>query len=417
MSSKGSPITGDGVGVGDVEARIRRVGERLTGSFRRILAELPDGPHRPNQLARLLGLNRDISGRILSATASADPVTAIHVIPGPDPLRKLLKAARRRNVAAQVLEEAEDAVDAFERLTRSVAGDRPALDAIISSMIPDARARFELNAKQIMFKGASLLKGAMADLWLHAALVHPAADDPESYDVAHIYGTLGMRRLRPGVGVKFTYRQFGTPSTTCRMLDGGTPEQSDGRELDGFCMLPSAPLAVTQVNQGAILALGGDGVGPGSATDKLLVEVRPRAMARRRAAAARHRKSLFVAPSIPVKVLAFDMLLHDDAYPGAEPTLVLYDTAVEGMASVNDPTRDADRLDVHESIMVLGRGPNRLVQREMPRYVPMLQHVCEKLGWDLARFRGYRCQIQYPMHGLQVCMAFDAPGTEVRTED
>lgn len=409
MSIKNPPITGDGVGVEDVEARIRRVGERLTRSFRQILAELPDAPHRPNQLARLLGLNRDISGRILSATASVDPVTAIHVIPGPDPLRKLLKAARRRNVAAQVLEEAEDAVDAFERLTRAVAGDRPALDAIISSMIPDARTRFELNAKQIMFKGASLLKGVMADLWLHAALVHPAADDSESYDVAHIYGTLGMRRLRPGVGVKFTYRQFGTPTSACRMLDGGNPMDSDGRELDQFCMLPPAPLDVMHIHDGTIFTLGGDGVGPGSATDKLLVEVRPRAMARRASSATRHRKSLFVAPSIPVKILAFDMLLHDDAYPGAEPTLELYDTAVEGMASVNDAARDADRLDAHESIMVLGRGPNRLVLGEMPRYVTMLRYVCEKLGWDLARFRGYRCQIQYPMHGLQACMAFDAP--------
>ncbi|MHC5113846.1 MAG: hypothetical protein ACYTGP_05400 [Planctomycetota bacterium] len=392
---------------GDVETRIREVGTALSGSFRRVLGELPGRPDRPGHLAEVLGLNRNISGRVLTATSDADPLAVAHVIPGPDPLRKLLRAAQRRGVSGPLITEAEESIRAFETLIREIAGDRPALDAIISSLLPPARGRFELGAKHTMFRGASLLKGAYADLWLHTALVHPAAGTGDYYDVAHLYGTLGLRRIRPNTIVKFTYRQFGTKTEPPTTLDG-RPIGAAGDELDRFCTLPPAPLERTAVDAGEVYSLAGNDVGPRSAVDKLLAEVRPRAMARQPADTPRNRKSLFVSPSVPVKWLVFDMLLHEDAYPGAEPSLLLYDTSVNGMASVNDPARDADRLDLHESITVLGRGPDRLQVDEMPGYREMVAFAAAELGWDLEPFRGYRCRIQYPMHGVQVCMVMDA---------
>jgi hypothetical protein len=113
------------------------------------------------------------------------------------------------------------------------------------------------------------------------------------------------------------------------------------------------------------------------------------------------------SPSSPVKLLHFDMLLHEDAYAGCEPQLLLYDTAVEGMASVNDDARDVDRLDLLESLTMLGRHASFWAFAELPAYLSMLRFACEKMDWDLHRFRGYRTRIQYPVHGLQACMAFD----------
>jgi hypothetical protein len=392
-----------------LESRIGAVGTQLSASLRRVLDELPGGPHRPNQLARLLSLNRDISGRVLAAARDADPLTVAHVVPGPEPLRKLLRAARRRDVPAEIIDQAEEAVQSFEALIRDVAGDRPALDAIISGMVPDARESFELAARQTAFKGISLIKGAMAEIWLHTAIVHPSSQSGDHHDVAYVYGTLGLRRLRPSMVVKFTYRQFGVPERTWRTLDGLEPGQTDGRELDRYCSLPPATLNAAPAGDGVIYALAGEAVGPQSSSDKLLAEIHPRSMSRYAARRPRNRKSLFVAPSIPVKLLVFDLLLHEEAFAGASPELMMYDTAVDGMASVNDPARDADRLVAAETIAVLGRGAAGLALSEMPRYVPMLQFVSGKLGWDLDRFRGYRCRVHYPMHGLQVCMAFDAP--------
>ena len=391
-----------------VQTRINDVGERLQAAFTHVLQELPGTPDRPLRLAAALNVNRNIAGRILSVTSQNEGGLGVaHAIPGPDPLRKVLRGAKRRDVSDETLQLAEDAIREFEVLIRDVAGDRPGLDAIISSMLPAARDRFELGAKHAVFRGASLLRGAMADTWIHTAIVHPSTTDTTSHDVAYLYGTLGLRRIRPGTIVKFTYQQFGTETNSGRTLDGTSISQSAGDELDDFCTRPVAPMNCTEVDDGVVYSLGGDEVGPASAVDKLLAELRPNAM-RRTSADGGRRKSLFVAPAIPVKELIFDVLLHDDAFPGADPDLILYDTAVDGMASVNDRARDSDQLDMRESITMLGRGVSRIELDEMPSYRALLLHACETLGWDGGALRGYRCRIQYPMHGLQACMAFDA---------
>ena len=38
----------------------------------------------------------------------------------------------------------------------------------------------------------------------------------------------------------------------------------------------------------------------------------------------------------------------------------------------------------------------------------MVRYVCGRLGWDPEQLRGYRCAIQHPFYGAQVCMVFDA---------
>ena len=400
-----------------LDDRIITVGDSLRASLRQVLAGLPGEPQRPGQLVRLLGLNRDICGRALSAAASGEAVAALAIVPGPEPLRKLLRALRlRREIKRSLIHRAELAVQQFEALINDVAGDRPALDAIIASMKPEARAKFELAAKQMTYKGASLIKGAFADLWLHTAIVLPSPDDASTCDVAHVFGTCGLRRLRPGVAVKFTYRQFGTPEHPVLTLDRRPlpAHLADaGDELDRFTTAPPASLDRHAAHHGAVYALAGDGIGPASAVDKLLAELRPRCMSRFAAETPRNRKSLFVAPSIPVKQLVFDILMHEDAFPGARPHLLIYDTAVDGMASVNDPARDADLLDLHEHVTVLPADSSRWSLAELPRYPQLLASVSGQLGVPLDSLarggRAWRCRIQYPMHGSQVCVAFDAP--------
>lgn len=390
----------------EIHRRIAEVGARLSSSFGLLIESLPDRPRKPQQLAEALGVNRNVSGRILAVAGAADPLAAVHAVPGIDPLRKAFRTARRRRAPDERVAEAEASIEEFARLVEELAGDRPAFDAIVSSLLPSARSRFELTAKHSLFRGASLLKGAAAETWIHTAIVHPSESDPATHDVAHIYGTLGLRRLRPAVEVKFSYRQFGTDRSPLFGLDGEPFTSASVDALDEFCSLPPGRLRVDASDSGAVLVLEGTRIGPDSAVDKLIGELRPAAMGRS-ASPGKRRKSLFVAPVIPVKTLVFDVFLHEEAYAAAEPSLVVYDTAVEGMASVNDPSRDSDRLDVQEQIVVLGRHPKNFPIPELPGYVGMLRGACDRLGWDPGTLRGYRCRVQYPMHGSQTCMVFE----------
>ena len=83
--------------------------------------------------------------------------------------------------------------------------------------------------------------------------------------------------------------------------------------------------------------------------------------------------------------------------------------ALDGVADVNDRSRDVDRLDLVETIHGLGAGTAPLRVAQIPRYVDLLRHVFERMGWDEEGFRTYRCQVEYPVYGSQVVMAFDPP--------
>jgi hypothetical protein len=87
----------------------------------------------------------------------------------------------------------------------------------------------------------------------------------------------------------------------------------------------------------------------------------------------------------------------------------MYDTTGRGVANPTDPSRNMDRIDVLESIQDLGTQMERFRTKEVARYVEMVQFVCDELGWDGDRFRGFRCRVDFPVYGTQVSMIFEPP--------
>jgi len=387
--------------------KIRQVGKDLSITLRRVLEALPDKPHRPGELARKLGLNRDISGRVLKAISKKDPLSVTHIIPGPEPLRSLLRAAAKRKVTDTIIARAESAIQQFDQLIRNEAGTRSALDAIISSTEPKTREKFEVASRHSVFKGMNQLKGIQAETWLSTTLIHPSAEDPAHHDIALIHGALQIQRLRPGVTVKFTYRELIEE-------DEKEPGSNNSTELgtlplNHFFTNPPARLESYRTGKVNVYTLADDHLGPSSVVDMLVLDHHPGALERYDSSDPVNKKGTFVSPDIPVKTLIFDTLLHEDAYPGSDPDLAVYDMGVEGAASVNNPTRDADRVDMHTPVEFLGKGTHRFYAQEIPNYPDMLHYVCKQYGWDNNCFRGYRCRIQYPVHGWQVCMSFTPP--------
>jgi hypothetical protein len=109
---------------------------------------------------------------------------------------------------------------------------------------------------------------------------------------------------------------------------------------------------------------------------------------------------------IPVKTLIVDVLVHQDVWPGVEPELRMYDTTGRGLANPTDPARDMDRIDILESIQDMGTRLEGFRAKEAGRYVEMVRYICGRLDWDSDHFRGYRCRVDYPVHGTQVAMVF-----------
>lgn len=395
-----------------LEQVIGNVGTSLCSSFGDLLRAVPGQPRRPVELSKALRINQDLSSKILLATAQPDPFATASSMPGPQALRGFLRAASRRRIPKELVKRAQDAVDAFDDLLRHVGGKRSDLDAIVSTWMPEARQRYELRNKQLAFEANRNLKGVMTELALTTVICHPSAGAELRCDGLLIYGYIGLRCLRPHTPLRFSTQHVGpTPQGFAwETLNGEAAEPSQANILlREFCSEPFPKLDIRQLGDSMHYLVDGDIIGPDQAVNLFLAQVCRKALDRYQSKDAPRRKGVSAIVETPAKTLILDALLHEDVWPGSVPQLVMYDTAVMGVADVNDPSRQLDQLSLAESIQSLGQGTATLRIAEIPDYVQLIRHACKKLGWDAHKFRAYRCRIQYPVYGSQVEIVFDPP--------
>jgi hypothetical protein len=300
------------------------------------------------------------------------------------------------------------AIDGFEELIRTHFGDRSLLDAMLSAWVPEARREFELRRKQAAFKAMSQLRGVQADVLAATVLLSPAADG-EHIDIVWLNQLQGLHRVRPGVTVKLSSRRLSKGPTVRhpRTLKGEEITGSTSPLVESFCSAPRPKLEVRQVGETVFYLLGEEEFGGESAVDLVFAEVN-RAELNRFVPSGSGRKAYFFAEvTTPAQVLQFDVLVHEDLYPGQDAALRIYDASFEGVANPNDPARDIDQLDLMESVVPLGKGQRGFRSAELGRYSELVEHVLGSTGFDGSRMRGYRCRIDYPLYGSQVVMMFD----------
>lgn len=400
------PVVLDGPAL---EARIAAVGGDLQESIAGVIDAVPTPGRGPQALAKALGVDKVLASRVLKAARSADPISATHRMPGPQPLRRLVQAAARRGAPPATIARATGAIDRFETLIAQHIGDRSLLDTILSAWVPEARREFEIRRKQSAFKAISQLRGVEARALLATVLLAPSKE-PGRIDVIWINGLIGVHRVRPGVTVRVATRRMPGDSNSRQpsTLEGQAIEGDATPLLPEFCSTPLPKLGVRRVGDAVFYTLADDGFGAASAVDVVFAEL-SRGDLRRYVPPGAGRKAYVFAEVVPsAHVLQFDVLVHEDLYRGQDPALRIYDTSFEGVASANDPTREMDRLDMLESIEPLGVGLSKFRSADVPRYADLLRHVVSSAGFDAERLRGYRARIEYPIYGSQVTAVFNA---------
>lgn len=395
-----------------MEEKLVELGRLLARVFGEVIGHMlgPSRSVRPSRLDNATGVGKDVAYRVLKALRCEDPVTVLHLLPGPAPLRRLLSAASSHSVSPAAVAEAAQAVDEFERFIRSEAGDRGTLDLIISGWLPEARQKDELLAKQAVFRGTRHIKGLSLDVQYEVAIIRPS-DDPERMDAVVVRGLTGLHRWRRGVELHFASRRIQPPAgaSTSLSLDGRPIEKVDDWLLREFSSSAPMDVDVLRTGDAEFYTLRSDTLGVRSAANVACAELVRRCLSRYRAAGVARKSGFTVEVSRPARLLIADVVVHKDAYPGSEPHLYIYDTTFFGLADINDPLRDRDRLPMSETVEFMGKGLDGLRVREVPRYVELLRYVFGRLGWDARPFRAYRCRIEYPLYGSQVTLAFDRP--------
>lgn len=396
----------------DVMTRISQVGHDLCTCFDQLLQPIPQYPQGATELARALGVSRIVVHRLLTAIHKRDPLATAHLIPGPEPLRRIVRETLQHGADQRHVTTTERAIDQFERLIRHVAGDRSALDAIICSSLPDARERFETEAKQNAFRGMRQLKGVAADVAFTTFVMHPSEENEDRHDFVAINGYLGLRCIRPNAGLKLGVRSgVSNPRALPRTLDGEPMSGPHERFLRKYCTDEAVQLKLFEFGQDIAYVLDwGRSVGLESSRDVIMAELRLAAMRRHRLPELQTPYTSFTDDiMVPTRMYIFDLLFHDDVYPDWQPEARIIETGLAGHADPNDPTRDLDELNLMNRVEELGWGIDNVRAEDIPDYMAILNDVCTKRNWARERFRGYRLRMQYPVYSTQVQIRFELP--------
>ena len=231
-----------------LEPRIRTVGLELAASLGLIVDSLPGGHDSgPQQLAEALGVDKVLTHRVLKAIRKPDPLSCIFHAPGPDPMRRFLRRAKQRGIDGALIHRAQAAVSQFESLVRDELGNRSSLTAVLASFLPEARMEFEHRRKQSAYRAMSELYGNDCDTSISTVVLHPS-EDGLSLDIAWVMGSLGLRRLRPGVTVRFATKRSplikGEESPMPLTIDQVPGKKGADYRLDHLCTEDPAPVEI-----------------------------------------------------------------------------------------------------------------------------------------------------------------------------
>lgn len=384
------------------------VGKQLASAGESFLGALKTPIRTSTDLVKAAGVNKDIAGRFLTALAKRDPVAVVYYMPGVESLRRLTRGAKSRTRDPATIEVFETAIADFEQFLRDELGGRHALDAMASALLPEARERFESTSRQMAFRAAANLRGIEAQAILNALLVHPCSN-PDRHDAMLIHSIIGVQRLRPSVPLNlatFDHRDdtAGHPTLT---LDG-RPICSDGDALEflpQFGRAAAPALNIVRAKNSSFYQLVDESLGVGASADLFFGQY-IREMYRYWARFPGDIAAEMEAVEVPAQRLVIDVLLHPDVWPGVEPELMFYNTAVRGTVLPYDRSRDFDRIDLLDTVRQIGTGIECCRAAEVPRYIELLEWSCKQRGWDPSKFRVYRCDARHPVVGVQYIMGF-----------
>jgi len=391
---------------------LERIGSAIHGALAELIANQGRFP-RPTELARRWELDQTLCVRTCRALRHEEPLRVLHHLPSTGSLRSILAAGRSHGAPAAICSRVATAIDGLEAAISALGGKKANLDTLIGSQLLEAREKIEATSKQSIFRGMSNLLGLQCDVSLTSYFVYPSEDDPERCDELAIYGSSGLRRLRPELPILVGGRiLFGEPSQELsqahEVLYGGKLDRSGfSVALKEFSTDPFPEVRVIQSGTRLIYTLPADGGGESQELAMFFASIDRHASERWRRRDGAAAPFVFV-PRNPAKEFLLDVFVHRDVWPGSEPSLEIGrgENVLTPLAAVRS---DIDRLDLRESFKSFGAEPTPASFAPLPRYSAMLARVCEDAGLAMEDFRVHRLHVKYPVISLSYALFFPLP--------
>ncbi len=413
MSARSGPNSVHGL-----DHEIIEVAVGLRESVGPIVDEVSGASLRPASLARTLGIDKTLSGRVLRSIKAVEPFEVVHNAPAPYGLRLFIEAAARAGVEIELRERAERSIARFESLIESFPDGRIALEAAISDHLPEVQARAERAARQGAYKSMSYLIGYQAKGLFQASILSPS-EDGVTLDFTHVSGLHELRRLRGRAPtVAFGIRRFDTSPdlpTWIETIDGERDQRDAFRYLlSEFCDHPLPDLVVQEDADLTHLVLRASSLPVNTPATLVSGWVSRKSLVRYKSESRSHEWHTGLV-RIPTRIRVQDYFVHRDVLPGTPDIRAKLHSLVASHVAPIDDEVQIDEVDLPVSVKPIGMGLNRSVAKNpaMPGYDAMLARVFERTGHNPADFRVYRCEIVYPVPFVSLTAWFelpDAPG-------
>ncbi len=393
------------------EARIGDVGAALGKTLRAVLADIPDAPTRAVELSIFLDIDKTLAVRLVGAIKKQDPLAICHGMPGPRGVRTAIAAAAGKGASAKLVEQAEQAVKRFEPLVRELGGSRTAFNTIIGGLLPDVRERIERTNKKAAFDAMCNLLGHQVDASFVACIIQPA-EKGDGCDSACFAGKVGMRHLTPRVARMIWAQRCASPMREGACSSYNLEREPVTRDEDlpifhEFSTHPLPDLSLHKHRDSVYVALAGDETPDPEPTNIFLGSYTPNSFSTHAADDLTH-EFVSYTPAEPAKVSFVDVFVHEDVWKNVSPEVNLYRTGARG--NLTDAfERPFDRIDMIETVRLLGKGTDRIHTNDVENYAAMVRTVFEKVGWESERFRAYRVRIDYPLLNAQILISFELP--------
>lgn len=382
------------------EEHSQRVIDEFRSALAVVLTSLDIDITRPQEAARQLGLNKNLTWKLSKVFTADDVSTAITHLPGSSGRNIFLKSLQKAGGSESQIVEVQRASLAFDTMVEAHVNDRSTLELVLDGIATDDAGALDVSRK-LLFQGASGVWGVRAKTRYNAAFLAPSTQREDCVDMAHVRGFHEFMRLRNDVSwplfrisgwgaakdLNF-YTSIGDdqakhstgPHLIREFCSPNLPEILETRDADSTeCTLGPGPLG----NLGAIdIAYGEASI---AKIPKYAAKDDPYA-------------EFGVIVSTPCENLLQDIYIHKDLDPsqGIESTVFGRPGGVGCSPYDPGPSGAGARLPIRADIKKIpGRTPTPDT-RLVPQLADIVSDIFRKMKWDAGDFEGFRATLKYP---------------------
>jgi hypothetical protein len=387
---------------------ILRVLQHLRRAFTDLLLAVGLDPSATRASARELGLSKDVFWRVARITLLDQIVSS--QIPSRASMERVVEAIQQRGASEILLKNTRMAIDEFEAMVASSSTNRATFDMMLSGLATDGITERQETIRKQAFLANSSIWGVQTQVAFKAFFLAPAKDC-NRIDLANLSGMVGFRRLRQvawPVYQRRIYDDRGSASSLSSEPYSNVPESAGGLPLfSEYCSKPLPEISWRQGNEGMFYEIQPDLIGNAGATTFVLGGISRHSAARYRDDN-NDRGGLIYELFTPAEFVNVDMFLHRDLPYEMPPGVSIFDR-LSSPRGYNPDMDERRQLPLSSGILSLGTGISGCSTLKIPNYIPMLEQVMNKIGFDKDDFKAYRFSMKFPPIPSAIIFRFNLP--------